>query len=70
MPKPTDAAAPADERARFRVLPLGHGRIFSGDFDRQTNRFVTLAKGDTSEADRATAERLEKLGLAEIINRL
>ena len=67
MPKPTDAAAPASDRARYRVLPLGHGRIFTGAYDAQANRFATLARGETGEADRAVAEQLETLGLAEIL---
>jgi hypothetical protein len=67
MTRPTDVPAAASNRARYRVLPLGAGRIFTGAYDARANRFVTLAKGETAEADLVTARRLEKLGLAEIL---
>jgi hypothetical protein len=67
MPKPTDVSAPASNRARYRVLPLGHGRIFTGAYDAQANRFATFNRGDTGEADRAVAEALEQQGLVEIV---
>ncbi len=63
-PKPTvpDIAG----EVTYRVLPLGAGKIFSGEFDAARNRFTTLNKGDRASAPRAVAEALQARGFAEI----
>jgi hypothetical protein len=50
----------------FKVVPLGDGRIFTGEYDPRLNRFTTYKKGQTGRAQRSIAERLERLGLVEI----
>jgi hypothetical protein len=68
MTRSTDASAAAPERVSYRVLPLGCGRIFTGKYDARANRFATLTRGEIGKADRATAEALERLGLAEVLS--
>jgi hypothetical protein len=63
---PAEPAAEA-ETVRFRVLPQGAGRIFTGEFDAAKNRFKTHGKGALVLAPRGVAEALQARGLAEIV---
>lgn len=70
-----DAAAPKPRKPKVpdgcvmvRVLPMGDGKIFTGDMvpNSLTDRFPTYKRGDVFPLDEAVAQAQEAAGRVEI----
>jgi hypothetical protein len=50
-----------------RILPLGDGKVFTGEFDPLTQQFTRHAKGAVIALPAAIARALELRGFAEVL---
>ncbi len=55
------------ETVRARVLPKGHERVFTGDYDETARSFTKYAKGEEFAIARDIAEGLVERGFVEIL---